>query len=208
MTGNQADTAIAFARAQLGKPYEWGETGPNGYDCSGLVYAAYRSAGVSIGRTTYTQIFNGTAISKSDLMPGDLVFPDPGHVQLYVGGDQVIEAPHTGANVREVQMWGFWAARRVTTPATGGSGGTPVTTVGTVTVGAPSLGQIWAVVVGIYHALSKVGDAVGWLTHAQNWLRVGIFVLGAVLALVALERATGATAAATKAVKGVSSVVG
>lgn len=109
-----ADTAIQFALAQVGKPYKWGATGPDSYDCSGLAMAAYRAAGIDITRTTYTQALKGTGVSQAALMPGDLVFPDAGHVQIYLGNGRVVEAPHTGANVRVVNMWGFWKARRVT----------------------------------------------------------------------------------------------
>lgn len=113
-----ADSAIAFALAQVGKPYKWGATGPNSYDCSGLVMAAYGAAGIRLPRTTYAQVLVGSRISSSRLLaPGDLVFPDPGHVQIYIGNGKVVEAPHTGAQVRVMNMWGFWTARRVTTPA-------------------------------------------------------------------------------------------
>jgi cell wall-associated NlpC family hydrolase len=64
--------AILYAVAQLGKPYVWGGTGPVGYDCSGLIMMAYRAAGVSLPRTTFQQVYAGTAVySFSDLMPGD-----------------------------------------------------------------------------------------------------------------------------------------
>jgi hypothetical protein len=112
-----ADSAIAYALAQVGKPYVYGATGPNGYDCSGLVMAAYAHAGIKLPRTTYAQVLVGTRISSSRLLaPGDLVFPDPGHVQIYLGNGRVVEAPHTGAQVRVMNMWGFWTARRVTAP--------------------------------------------------------------------------------------------
>lgn len=114
------EQVLAFARAQIGKPYVFGATGPNSYDCSGLAQAAYASAGIRISRVTETQIAEGSPVSQSQLAPGDLVFPDPGHVQIYSGNGNVIEAPHSGANVREVPMWGFWQARRIT------SGGTNV----------------------------------------------------------------------------------
>ena len=109
----QADTAIAFARAQLGKPYVWGATGPNSYDCSGLVQAAYQAAGVSLPRVTQAMILSGTPVARNALVPGDLVFPDIGHVQIYTNNGNVIEAPSAGKVVREVAMWGFMAARRV-----------------------------------------------------------------------------------------------
>ncbi|MFD7322301.1 NlpC/P60 family protein [Streptomyces sp. NPDC059875] len=98
----RAAQAISFARDQLGKPYVWGATGPSGYDCSGLTQAAWRSAGVSLPRTTYTQINAGQRVSRSELAPGDLVFFYSGitHVGLYIGGGQMIHAPRPGAPIR------------------------------------------------------------------------------------------------------------
>ncbi|MFI8255564.1 cell wall-associated NlpC family hydrolase [Streptomyces filamentosus] len=98
----RASAAISFARAQLGKPYIWGATGPAGYDCSGLTQAAWRAAGVSLPRTTYTQINAGRRVSRSELAPGDLVFFYSGisHVGLYIGGGQMIHAPRPGAPIR------------------------------------------------------------------------------------------------------------
>lgn len=95
----RAAKAIAFARAQLGKPYVWGATGPNSYDCSGLTQAAWRAAGVTLPRTTWDQIDVGTRVSVNDLQPGDLVFyySDISHVAMYIGNGQMIQAPHTGA---------------------------------------------------------------------------------------------------------------
>ncbi|GGJ93353.1 hypothetical protein GCM10011583_25980 [Streptomyces camponoticapitis] len=98
----RAAAAIAYARGALGKPYVWGATGPDGFDCSGLTQAAWRAAGVSLPRTTYTQINAGRKIARSQLAPGDLVFFYSGisHVGLYVGGGQMIHAPRPGAGVR------------------------------------------------------------------------------------------------------------
>jgi len=97
-----AAEAIAYARAQLGKPYEWGGTGPGGFDCSGLVMMAYESAGVSIPRTTEEQW--ATLRHVSTLRPGTLIYyagadgtqSDPGHVVLYIGHQHVIQAYGTG----------------------------------------------------------------------------------------------------------------
>ncbi|MGW0118173.1 NlpC/P60 family protein [Streptomyces sp. NPDC003327] len=99
---SRAEQAISFARAQLGKPYVWGATGPSGYDCSGLTQAAWRAAGVSLPRTTYTQINAGQRVSRSQLAPGDLVFFYSGisHVGLYIGGGRMIHAPRPGAPIR------------------------------------------------------------------------------------------------------------
>ncbi|SFL25797.1 C40 family peptidase [Streptomyces pini] len=98
----KADKVLAFAEAQLGKPYVWGATGPNSYDCSGLTQAAWLSAGVSLPRTTYDQVEAGTRIAKADMRPGDLVFfyDDISHVGVYAGGGQMIHAPKPGAEVR------------------------------------------------------------------------------------------------------------
>ncbi|MBT2384881.1 C40 family peptidase [Streptomyces sp. ISL-11] len=100
-TGRAAQ-AVAFAYSALGKPYVWGATGPSGFDCSGLTQAAWQAAGVSLPRTTYTQINAGRRVSRGQLAPGDLVFFYSGvsHVGLYVGGGQMIHAPHPGAPVR------------------------------------------------------------------------------------------------------------
>jgi cell wall-associated NlpC family hydrolase len=101
-------TAIAFARAQLGKPYHWGAAGPGSYDCSGLVYAAYANAGIHIARTTFLWQQDGPVVPLSQIQPGDLLFSagsdgtpaNPGHVVMYLGGGQVIQAPHTGEDVQ------------------------------------------------------------------------------------------------------------
>ncbi|GAA0605836.1 NlpC/P60 family protein [Streptomyces crystallinus] len=98
----RAAAAVAFAYTALGKPYVWGATGPSAFDCSGLTQAAWGAAGVSLPRTTYTQINSGRRVSRSSLAPGDLVFFYSGisHVGLYIGGGQMIHAPHPGAPVR------------------------------------------------------------------------------------------------------------
>ncbi|MEU7312867.1 NlpC/P60 family protein [Streptomyces sp. NPDC007083] len=98
----RAARAVSFARGALGKPYVWGGTGPSGYDCSGLTQAAWRAAGVSLPRTTYSQIHAGRRVPRGDLTPGDLVFfyDSNSHVGLYVGGGRMIHAPRPGTAVR------------------------------------------------------------------------------------------------------------
>lgn len=91
---------VAFAQAQLGKPYIWGGTGPRGYDCSGLVTRAWKAAGVSLPRTTWGLVRAGTATTRAQLVPGDLVIANGGgHVQLYIGHGKVIHAPRPGSTV-------------------------------------------------------------------------------------------------------------
>ncbi|MGC5343367.1 NlpC/P60 family protein [Streptomyces sp. DT171] len=103
----KARTVLDFARAQIGKPYVWGATGPSSYDCSGLTQAAWRAAGVSLPRTTWDQVKVGTRVATSDLQPGDLVFfyDDISHVGIYKGGGVMIHAPKPGANVREESIY-------------------------------------------------------------------------------------------------------
>ncbi|MFE7336765.1 C40 family peptidase [Streptomyces griseus] len=103
----KAEKVLAFARAQIGKPYVWGATGPSSYDCSGLTQAAWREAGVTLPRTTWDQVKVGTRVATSDLQPGDLVFfyDDISHVGIYKGDGMMIHAPKPGANVREESIY-------------------------------------------------------------------------------------------------------
>ncbi|WP_125262109.1 C40 family peptidase [Streptomyces alboflavus] len=98
----KAQKVIAFAEKQMGKPYVWGATGPGSYDCSGLTQAAWKTAGISLPRTTWDQVKVGTTVPTSQAKPGDLVFfyDDISHVGIYIGDGKMIHAPKPGANVR------------------------------------------------------------------------------------------------------------
>lgn len=101
-----AVAAIEFAAEQLGTPYLWGGTGPGGFDCSGLVQAAYHQAGIDLPRVAQDQFDAGPPVPDgTGVQPGDLLFFGSGadgvdHVGLYVGAGEMIDAPHTGAAVR------------------------------------------------------------------------------------------------------------
>ncbi|MEW2073164.1 MULTISPECIES: C40 family peptidase [unclassified Streptomyces] len=103
----KAEKALAFARAQIGKPYVWGATGPGSYDCSGLTQAAWKAAGVTLPRTTYDQVDAGTTVPVSQAQPGDLVFfyDDVTHVGIYIGNGMMIHAPKPGTYVREESIY-------------------------------------------------------------------------------------------------------
>jgi peptidoglycan DL-endopeptidase CwlO len=109
-----AGKVIAYAEAQLGKPYLWGGTGPDAFDCSGLTMMAYRAAGITIPRTSQQQWAYGRQIPASQAQPGDLVFfagsdgtmTAPGHVGIVTGHDIMIDAPYTGQAVREESFSG------------------------------------------------------------------------------------------------------
>lgn len=109
---SRAGLAVQAAMSKLGAPYVWGAEGPNQFDCSGLVQWAYAQAGVSLDRTTYDQINQGVAVPRAQVLPGDLVFPHSGHVQIAIGNNQVIEAPYSGASVRISQLGSDVTIRR------------------------------------------------------------------------------------------------
>jgi cell wall-associated NlpC family hydrolase len=101
-----ADRVVAFAKRQIGVPYRWGGISRRtGFDCSGLVYAAYRSIGRKIPHSTWGQMALGAPVRFGRLRPGDLVFTNGGgHVDLVVSSRAVISAPHTGARVSYVSL--------------------------------------------------------------------------------------------------------
>ncbi|MEU6226396.1 C40 family peptidase [Streptomyces sp. NPDC047042] len=105
-SGAKAAKAVAFARAQIGRPCVWGAAGPGSYDNSGLIQAAWKAAGVSLPRAVHEQASAGMAINVADILPGDLVFfhgdaGHVGHVGIFVGDGMMMHAPSPGARVRE-----------------------------------------------------------------------------------------------------------
>jgi peptidoglycan DL-endopeptidase CwlO len=125
-----AAAAVRIALDQVGKPYRWGASGPESFDCSGLVRWAYAHAGLALPRTAREQWWAGRHVEVSGLRPGDLVFwatnpADPAtihHVAVYVGQALMVHAPHTGALVRvdPLRPDGYAGATR---PGTGGPSG-------------------------------------------------------------------------------------
>jgi hypothetical protein len=144
--GNVAVLAVKAALSQVGVKYTWGGATPQaGFDCSGLVLWSYGQAGLpGLPHYTGAQILLGQPISTSDRTKwqvGDLIFPDLGHVQLYVGQGMVVESPKPGSHVQQVSEWtsSLVGVRRLVgtapanyNPATGAaataSGGTAVAT--------------------------------------------------------------------------------
>lgn len=110
-TTTKAQKAVSYAKAQLGKPYRWGATGPNSFDCSGLTYAAWKYAGVTIPRTSQAQWKGLSHVSPSNVRPGDLVlYRGTGHVAIYIGNGKIIEASKPGAPIRTASWRSGWYA--------------------------------------------------------------------------------------------------
>jgi cell wall-associated NlpC family hydrolase len=110
-TATQAQKAVQFAYDQLNCPYVYGGTGPcaDGFDCSGLTQAAWAYAGVAIERTSEDEWDSLPHVSEADMEPGDImVFNGAGHVGIYVGHGELIDAPHTGADVELVPFQGWY----------------------------------------------------------------------------------------------------
>jgi len=108
-TSTQAGRAVAFAYAQIGKPYVYGASGPDSYDCSGLTMASWAAAGVSIPRVSYAQMSGLPSVPLSNLQPGDILgFAGNSHVGLYVGGGYLIDAPVPGKTVEKVALSGWY----------------------------------------------------------------------------------------------------
>jgi cell wall-associated NlpC family hydrolase len=110
--GGKAAKALAFARAQIGKPCVWGATGPDSYDSASLVQAAWRAAGVALPRTVHGQATAGAAIPLTDIQFGDLIFfyDNVSHVGFYTGNGMMIHAPSPGASIREESI--FFAGQK------------------------------------------------------------------------------------------------
>ena len=104
--------ALNFALSQVGKPYIWGATGPDGYDCSGLTQASYKAAGIRLSRTTKTQYAETAHVALAQMKPGDLIFYSSNgaasgiyHVAIYAGDGMRVHAPSPGKNVEYVKMY-------------------------------------------------------------------------------------------------------
>ncbi|WP_017578767.1 C40 family peptidase [Nocardiopsis valliformis] len=106
LSSSTIEKAIGAAEAQKGKPYAWGGTGPNSFDCSGLVQHSFKQAGVSLPRIAHDQVNSGTRVSYANAKRGDILYwADSGgyayHVAIYLGGGRMIDAPRSGGSIAE-----------------------------------------------------------------------------------------------------------
>jgi peptidoglycan DL-endopeptidase CwlO len=116
-TASVRTTAMQKALSKVGAKYRWGASGPNAFDCSGLVDWAYRSSGKTLPRSSRDMSRVGAPVSKGDLQPGDLVFfySGPSHVAIYIGNGQIVHAsnPRHPVKVANMGSMPFNSARRV-----------------------------------------------------------------------------------------------
>lgn len=173
--GSARQTAVDWARAQIGKPYVFGATGPNSFDCSGLTQGAYKAAGISIPRIASAQYLAGT---KTDTpQPGDLVFwwseGTIGHVGLYIGGGRMIAAPQPGESVKEQAVYGTPAGYR-TYPGMSGD--------------VQASGATDAQSVGLLSGVSSAGKIVQFLTSTKGMTRIAMVAVGITLCVVGVSQ--------------------
>lgn len=182
------------AKKFLGRPYVYGAAGPNTFDCSGLVQFVLKGLGLhGVPRTAAQQWGWVQRISQSQLQPGDLIFEQwpgdsghPGHVVIYAGGGKVIEAPHTGADVRirswsarETTIVGYGRAPGLATANPDGGGlGLPDLTGGLLKLAFPTD------VLRMFDDAGAVFQKLMWLVNPENWARIiagvfGLFLAGA-----------------------------
>lgn len=116
LTPGSGASALQAGLTQIGKPYVWGGTGPDGFDCSGLVVWAYKQVGKTLPRSSQAQAAGGTPVDQKDLQPGDVVlfYPDISHVGIYAGNGNVLHASTFGVPVKVQSMASFpyYGARR------------------------------------------------------------------------------------------------
>lgn len=111
-SSSAADRVVAFALAQVGKRYQWAAAGPNAYDCSGLVVAAYARIGIRLPHQDQDLMRYGRPVSRAELQPGDVIQPFIGHVVIYIGNGRVVEAANSRLGVITNTLYAFRQARR------------------------------------------------------------------------------------------------
>jgi hypothetical protein len=182
--GGDTEIAVQAALSKLGTAYVWGASGPDNFDCSGLVQWAFGKAGYSLSRTTYSQVNDGSPITGAP-QRGDIVFPEAGHVVIALGGNQCVHAPETGDVVKISNYWTApYAVRRV-----GPNSGTPGATNTDPSFAAGSAFNSTNVGNGLFQSnplsgLKQTATFFQALTDMDTWVRMGQVIGGAMVVLV------------------------
>lgn len=190
---------VARAKRKLGDPYQYGATGPNAFDCSGLMQETYGEVGIKIPRTSEEQWRFGSAVTADQLQAGDLVFTagsdgtaaNPGHVGMYDGAGGVIQAPHTGTDVQVTPLKDFGATgyRRmpgVTGSSVIGTGGSVLSDIGGTLTGTFGGGsslfswpdQIVGAFTDIDQVFAELYHEFALFTQPSTWIRIGAGLFG------------------------------
>lgn len=116
-TADPGRAVLEAAETRIGAPYRYGGSGPEAFDCSGLVAYAHQQAGIAVPRTAAEQFSKATPVKRRELRPGDLVFfrlsgRDVGHVGIYAGDDRFVHAPQSGGHVRLASLEDEWYRQR------------------------------------------------------------------------------------------------
>lgn len=116
-TADPGRAVLEAAESRIGAPYRYGGSGPEAFDCSGLVAYAHRQAGITVPRTAAEQFSKANPVERRELRPGDLVFfrlsgRDVGHVGIYAGDDRFVHAPQSGGHVRLASLEDEWYRQR------------------------------------------------------------------------------------------------
>lgn len=181
--------AVQNAESEIGKPYVYGATGPASFDCSGLTQSAWRAAGVAIPRTSEQQAAFGSPVAQGQQQPGDLITSNWGdgpssHVSMYAGSGQVVEASHTGTNVRMLPYDSDYIAHTDTIrrmPGAGGASGTSAA--GSTTTGSIENAGFLSNVLSLPESIGNFFGALMWLANPMNWVRIILFIVGVTFVL-------------------------
>lgn len=173
------EVAVQAALSKIGSKYVWGATGPDTFDCSGLVKWAFEQAGIPLTRTTYTQILQGDAVTGLP-QRGDLVFPEAGHVMIALGGNQGVHAPDVGDFVKVSTYWTTpFAIRRM-----GTNSGTPGSVDSMSRFGAVPSNQVsYGHIVALGQPVQSMTTFLNFLMSQHGWYRMLRIMLGVVFVL-------------------------
>jgi hypothetical protein len=168
-------TIVSLAEKELGDPYVFGAEGPNSFDCSGLVQYVFKKVGIRTPRTAAQQQHFGTAVSRANIRPGDMIFFNwsghgaAEHVGIYAGNNILVEAPHTGDHVKKIKMSSYMWANEVAIRRFPGVTGGPDTSeaaaaiAGAVGAGAGAIkgGGVTGALGGAVAELHDIGTSLG-----------------------------------------------
>jgi len=190
-----ADTAISAALSKRGDKYVFGAAGPDTFDCSGLVVYAYGQAGIKLPHFTGALWATLPHVPKAQMQPGDLIFPTPSHVGIYLGNNQFVVAPHTGSYVQVENVGTVWGVARVTgDPATSVNVNASTGGSGTSLVGLPSD------IENVFSSINKIAD---WISSPDNLARISVFMLGCAFLALGLWKADTITTTTKQVVNAV-----